>query len=234
MFQTFTMKPFALAALASLGLVLLPAPGHAASIFINGTKVDGVLANYKLTKCSASFDARGDLFLDCPGYNLSVEMDDAPVSRAAQAATPPPASGPASSADRTPSAPQPMPLPAKLSAQYVLFTSQSQVGATGFDVDVFINGVLAVRLKNEDVQAVEDVTRYLRQGENAVTFVARKKPSVRQIKALPNDFFEIQITEGSIDPATDSLIIKAGTGIKHRVTASEALDSTREFQLNVR
>lgn len=197
----------------SLALALPPASALAASIFVNGTQVDGALSNYKLEKCTASFDAQGDLHLDCPGYNFKVETEQglAPAPSAA--------------------APQQAAVKPKLSRQYVLFTSQSTIGATGFDVDVFINGVLAARLKNEDVQVIEDVTPHLRKGENTVTFVSRKKPSIRPVKAAPSDYYEVQIIEGAVDPATDTLRVKENSGIQYRVTAAETLDSTKEMKL---
>ncbi len=204
--------------LAALGaaLAFAPASAMAAAIFVNGTQVDGALSNYKLEKCTANFDARADLHLDCPGYNFKVETE--------QGLAPAPKAG-------APLPPQQMAVKPKLSRQYVLFSSQSQVGATGFDVDVFINGVLAARLKNEDAQVVEEVTQHLVKGENAITFVSRKKPNIRQVKAAPGDYYEIQIAEGTIDPAEDTLVIKANTGIQYRITAAETLDQTKEMKL---
>lgn len=205
----------ALTALAST-LAFLPAPALAASIFVNGTQVDGALSDYKLEKCTANFDKQGDLHLDCPGYNFKVETEEGMAQAPATA---------------TPLHPQQAAVKPKLSRQYVLFSSQSTIGATGFDVDVFINGVLAVRLKNEDVQVVEDVTPHLRKGENTVTFVARKKQLVRPVKADPGDYHEVQIAEGAVDPATDTLQVKQNSGIRYRVTAAETLDSTKEMKL---
>lgn len=208
MFHPFRNVSFALASC----LFFLPLPVLGASIFVNGTQVDGALSSYKLEKCTANFDARGDLHLDCPGYNFKIETEEGTAPTPAQQAAIRPKPG----------------------SQYVLFSSQSQIGATGFDVDVFINGALAVRLKNEDVQIVEEVTRHLHKGENTITFVARKKPSIRHVKASPSDHYEIQISEGSFDPVSNSLTIKAGTGIEYRITAAETVDNTKELKLVVR
>ena len=224
-------------------MLLLPAGAQAASIFVNGTQVDGALMGYKLEKCSATFDDKGDLYLNCPGYNFTFETEEgsAPASGEAK-----PAQAPAAkTTPDIPAATTPMPQgptaalppsqmaePPKLSAQYVLFSSQSEIGAAGFDIDVFINGVLAVRIKNDDVQVVEDVTKFMKKGENTVTFVARKKPSIRDVQSSKSDFIEIQIAEGAVDPATDSLVIKADTGIAYRVTAAEKQDSTKEMKIS--
>ena len=225
-------------------MLLLPAGAQAASIFVNGTQVDGALMGYKLEKCSATFDDKGDLYLDCPGYNFTFETEEG-NSAAAPANAAPAASAPAQASPAVPAATTPIPqgpaaalppsqlaVPPKLSAQYVLFSSQSEIGAAGFDIDVFINGVLAVRIKNDDVQVVEDVTKFMKKGENTVTFVARKKPSIRDVQAAKNDFIEIQITEGAVDPSTDSLVIKADTGITYRVTAAEKQDNTKEMKIS--
>ena len=223
-------------------MALLPAGAQAASIFVNGTQVDGALMGYKLEKCSATFDDKGDLYLNCPGYNFTFETEEGTSAAPASAQPAAPASPGTSD---IPAATTPIPqgptadlppsqqaAPPKLSAQYVLFSSQSEIGAAGFDIDVFINGVLAVRIKNDDVQVVEDVTKFMKKGENKVTFVARKKPSIRDVQVSKTDFIEIQITEGAVDPATDSLVIKADTGITYRVTAAEKQDTTKEMKIS--
>ncbi len=218
----------------AIALALMPASAFAASIFVNGTQVDGALSNYKLEKCTANFDAKGDLHLDCPGYNFQIETEEglAPAPKTAAPATSPAAPATEATAPATPGAPQAMVIKPKISNQYVLFSSQSTVGATGFDVDVFINGTLAARLKNDDAQIVEEVTEHLRKGENTVTFVARKQQAIREVKANPGDYYEIQISEGAIDPEADTLVIKAGTGIQWRITAAETLDNTKEMKLD--
>ena len=236
----------AASACAAVLLALAPVSSDAASIYVNGTQVDGALSDVTLEKCTAVFDAKGDLRLNCPGYNFTFADEDesAPAAAAekqasqpvstSQAAVPPkaPSAVPASAAEASPTQ---LAQPPALSAKYVLFSSQSEnIGAAGFDVDVFINGVIAVRLKNDDVQIVEDVTRFLKKGANSVTFVARKKPSIRDVQASSNDYIEIQIIEGSIDPATETLTVTAGTGITYRITAAEKADSTKEMKVTAR
>ena len=49
---------------------------------------------------------------------------------------------------------------------------------------------------------------------------------------MPCMDYEIQISEGAIDPVADTLVIKAGTGIQWRITAAETLDSTKEMKLD--
>lgn len=227
----------ALAAMAAATCLVAAAPmAHAVSIFVNGTQVDGALADYTMEKCTAKFDGQGDLYLNCPGYNLSLEdptlAAQAPTGAPAQSGTAVPASTDGLK-DKAPVqqtiAPRPM-------GKYVLFTSQNEqhIGEAGFDVDVFINGVLAVRVKNDDIQVVEDLTSKMKKGDNTVTFVARKVATVRTAGPSPDAFIEIQISEGGVDPATETLTITQGTGVTYRITGAELADSTKEMKVVAR
>src|SRR5436305_4388618 len=125
-----------------------------ASVFLNGVNIDG-LRSQSFEKCrSVKIDDRGDLHLDCPGYQ--VEAQAAPT-------TPPPPVV-------TAGAPG-----AAISKHYFLVTDQTDGAAAQYDVDLFVNSKWIRTLKRGDSQIVLEITRYLQPGPNKVLFAATKQ-----------------------------------------------------------
>jgi hypothetical protein len=73
----------ALAATA-LALVggLVPSSSARATVFLNGVEIDGVGLNQKLEKCTVTFDGKGNVLIDAPGYNVQALNATAPVAAA--------------------------------------------------------------------------------------------------------------------------------------------------------
>ena len=106
-----------------------------ASVFLNGVNIDG-LRSQSFEKCrSIKIDDRGDVHLDCPGYQ--VEAQAAP-------ATPPPPVVAAAMAGP----------PAAISKHYFLVTDQTDGAAAQYDVDVFVNSKWIRKVKSGDAQIV--------------------------------------------------------------------------------
>ena len=91
-----------------------------ASVFLNGVNID-TLRSQKFEKCNAvRIDDRGDVHLDCPGYQVEAQ------------AAPAPAQVPAA-------------LAAAITRRYWLVTEENDGAATQYEVDVFVNGVQVLR-----------------------------------------------------------------------------------------
>jgi hypothetical protein len=58
----------ATAALAFAGL--LGASSARATVFLNGVEIDGAGLTQKLEKCTVTFDGKGNVLIDAPGYNV--------------------------------------------------------------------------------------------------------------------------------------------------------------------
>lgn len=195
-----------------LAALTLPAQAFAVSVFVNGTRVDG-LANTKIDKCAVEFDAKGNVQLNCPGYAVKVEGGSS-ASSGGTALT---------DDDSTPVT--------QITRKYFLVTEQAERGMSEFDIEMYVNSKFIRKLKNEDEQIVTDITKHLLPGKNAVTFIARKKPSEKRLSFSKEHFFRVIIGEGN--DAGDRVMIDNAV-LTFEKTAADAADSTQEFTLVAR
>ncbi|HCF56565.1 MAG TPA: hypothetical protein DFS52_01030 [Myxococcales bacterium] len=191
----------------ALAIALLPSQVLAASVYLNGTKVDGILVGQKMEKCNVEFDAKGDVRLDCPGIAIKVEGAQASAPAAEEAAA------------------------AQLTKKYFLVTEQAVRGATEFDIEVYVNSKFVRRCKSEDEQYVGEITEHLVPGKNKVMFVARKKAGATRRSFSPEHFFRVIIGEGN---ASGDRVMIDDAVITFEKTAAEAADSSKELSLVTR
>jgi len=132
--------------LFGVAFFLWPAAVIAGSIYLNGVKIDGV-TNQKFEKCSVTIDARGDVFIEAPGYAVQ-GAQTAPATPAREAPT--------------------------IGQRYFLVKTESQPGQTQYDIDIYINSVWFKKLRSDGEQLVLDITDKLRPGPNVLHFAASK------------------------------------------------------------
>src|SRR5205807_55714 len=97
-----------------------------ASVFLNGVNIDG-LRSQAFEKCkSVKIDDRGDVHLECPGYQVEAQ------------ATPPPPVVAAATAGAL----------GAITKHYFLVTDQSDGAAAQYDVDVFVNSKWVRKVKS--------------------------------------------------------------------------------------
>src|SRR5437764_2546480 len=100
-----------------------------ASVFLNGVNID-TLRSQKFEKCAAvRIDDRGDVHLDCPGYQVE-----------AQAVAPAPAA-----------------VAAAITRRYWLVTEEKDGAATQYEVDVFVNGKWLRKIKAGEPQVALEI-----------------------------------------------------------------------------
>lgn len=186
--------------------LLLPMSAFAGSVFVNGVNVDG-LANQTFEKVTVKLDEKGNVLIDAPGYNVQK------VSGAPEA--------------------PPVRELATITKHYILVTEQTQLGATEFDIDLFVNGKLVRTMHSGDDQIVSEVTKYLRPGKNAVMFQAKKHLSnAQQPKSVSRaHVFRVIIGEGEM--GTDQVLIENPI-VKFERTAADMADAVQEFTLTTR
>src|SRR5438045_1247520 len=146
-----------------------------ASVYLNGVNIDG-LRGQKFEKCKAvRIDDRGDVYLDCPGYQV-----EQPAAAAA------------------PSVPAPL-IPSAVAAamikRYWLVSEEKDSASAQYDVDVFVNARFIRKIKAGEPQVVLEITKYLRPGTNKVLFAATKRPGERK-SASPASFLKLVVGEG--------------------------------------
>jgi len=205
------MKALRMVALILAGV--LPATAMGGSVFLNGTKVDG-LTSTKIDKCAVEFDAKANVLLNCPGYSVKVEGGG-------------PATGPGPGPDKKDDAPP----PAQITRHYFLVTEQAQVGVADYDYELFINNKFVRKIRNEEEQIVTEVTKHLQPGKNTVTFVARKRQGKERKSFSPQHFYRVIIGEGAA--GGDKVMIEDAI-VTFQKTAADTDDTTQEYTLNAR
>src|ERR1700682_3221309 len=138
-----------------------------ASVYLNGVNIDG-LRGQKFEKCKAvRIDDRGDVYLECPGYQ---------VEQPAAAAPPAPA-------PLIPSA-----VAAAMTKRYWLVSEEKDSASTQYDVDVFVNARFIRKIKAGEPQVVLEITRHLHPGANKVLFAASRRAEAGRKSASPASF----------------------------------------------
>jgi hypothetical protein len=155
-----------------------------AALFLNGVNIDGVRGQ-TFEKCrTVRIDERGDVHLDCPGYQVegaAAPAKGAPAA-AAPAAQPAPAAAPAT--------------PGVITKRYFLVTEQNEQGAAQYDLDLFINSKWVRKFRAGEDQVVMELTKLLQPGTNKLIFAATKHLEAGRRSASPSTFIRVVVGEG--------------------------------------
>jgi hypothetical protein len=203
------IRPASLFVLAAL---MVPATALAASVYLNGVRIDGV-TNQKFEKATVRIDEKGDVHISAPGYAVRVETPPA----AAAPATPPPAPAPEA--------------PPTLTRRYWLVTEQSVPGMAEYDIDLYINSKWIRKLRNNEEQIITEVTRYLQPGKNTVLFSAHKVVVGSPKSYSPQHYFKVIIGEGNVGGAN---VMIDNPIVRFQRTAADTKDVSEEFTLTTR
>jgi hypothetical protein len=139
-------------------LLALALNANAATLYVNGTPVDG-LRNFEFTNVSVEVDENGDVFIIAPQYNVSLgdqaEAKNKKKRKNKDVTTPPAPSGDGE-------------VPAN---RWWLISEDNDT--SGHVVDVTVNGTVITTFKSGGKQLIMDVGPYLNMGENTLDFVSR-------------------------------------------------------------
>lgn len=178
----------------------------AGSIYLNGTRIDGV-ANQKFEKCTVTIDDKGDVYINAPGYAVQ-----------GQAGTPAPK-------------PKPVVMPSVSTTRYWLVKEENYPGKTQYDVDIYINSVWFKRIRSNNEQVVQEITKYLRAGSNVIHFAATKNIGQQRKSFSPQVYMLIIIGEGNI--GGNNVMIENPL-IQYKRTANETQNFNDEFTISVK
>jgi hypothetical protein len=182
-----------------------------ASTFLNGVNIDG-LRSQSFEKCkTVKIDDRGDVYMDCPGY----EVKEAPAPAAAL---------PPAIAASIPVAP-----PAAITKHYWL-VSEEKAGAQ-YDLDVFVNAKWLRKIKGGEPQIVLEVTKYLHPGANKILFAATKRMEGARSNVSPASFLKVTVGEGE---AGGNTVMIDNPLVECKRTAAETDNVNEEFSLQAR
>lgn len=130
--------------LVAVGL-LMASPAIAAEVYFNGVRVTG-LKNQSFEGCTVRFDAKGDVHVTAKGYTVKT----------------------ADKATDTGNKKSP------LSNHYFLVSAGKKPQMAQYDVDVFVNGKWARKIRSSEEQVVFEITSHLKKGNNVINFSATK------------------------------------------------------------
>lgn len=190
-----------------IALTLASLPALAAEVFVNGVNVDG-LTNHTFEKVTVRLDEKGNVQIEAPGYSVKKVT----ISGAEKA---------------------PVKAPETMTQKYFLVTEQTQLGATEYEVDLFLNGKFFRTVKSTDEQLVMDVTKHLRFGTNQIIVQAKKRyadPSAPKSSSRGH-VFRVIIGEGSTTQEQVTIEKQLVTFVR---TAADTADVTQEFSFTTR
>ncbi len=175
----------------------------AGSIFLNGTRIDGV-TNQKFEKCTVTIDAKGNVLIDAPGYAVGGDATKGQTSTAN--------------------------VPAAASKRYWLIKEENYPGKTQYDIDIYINSVWFKRIHSDDEQVVQEITKYLRPGSNVIHFAAAKNIGKQRKSFSKQVYMRIIIGEGNI--GGNNVMIENPL-VQYTRTADETQNFNDEFTISV-
>ena len=178
----------------------------AGSIYLNGTRIDGVTSQ-KFEKCTVTIDDKGDVYIHAPGYAVH-----------GQASTPAPKT-------------KTVVVPSGSTNRYWLVKDENYPGKTQYDVDIYINSVWFKRVRSNKEQVVQEITKYLRAGSNVVHFAATKNIGQQRKSFSPQVYMRIIIGEGNI--GGNNVMIENPL-IQYKRTANETQNFNDEFTISVK
>jgi hypothetical protein len=194
-----------------VAVLLLAGTALAGSIYLNGVRIDGV-ANQKFEKCTVTIDAKGDVYIDAPGY-------------AAQGVQP--SSAAASPVQATTAAFS----PGGITQRYWLVKEENYPGKTQYDIDIFINSVWFKRVRSDTEQVVLEITKNLRPGPNVIHFAATKNIAEQRKSFSPQVYLRLIVGEGNIGGKN---VMIENPLIQYKRTAEEVQNFNDEFTVTAR
>ena len=179
------------------------------AVYLNGVNIDG-LRSQKFEKCkTVRIDDRGDVFLECPGYQVQ--------QQAVPALAPAPL---------VPSA-----VAAAMTKRYWLVTEDKDGALAQYEVDVFVNSKFVRKIRAGEPQVVLEITRYLHPGGNKVLFAATKRAEGGRKSASPASFLKLVVGEGNEGGNTVTI---DNPLIESKRTAAETDNVNEEFTIQGR
>lgn len=126
--------------------VSIASPAAAVEVYFNGVRVTG-LKSQSFEGCTVRFDAKGNVHVTAKGYTVKT----------------------ADKGDETTGGKKGV-----LSNHYFLVSAGKKPQMAQYDVDVFVNGKWARKIRSSEEQVVFEITNHLKKGKNVINFSATK------------------------------------------------------------
>ncbi|HUJ28000.1 MAG TPA: hypothetical protein VLW85_18390 [Myxococcales bacterium] len=180
-----------------------------ASTFLNGVNID-TLRGQTFEKCkTVKIDDRGDVYLDCPGYQVQQQNPGTP-----------------------PAAPVvPAAVATAITKHYWMVSEDANSAQAQYDLDVFINSKWIRKIKAGEGQIVVEITKYLQPGPNKVLFAATKHMEAGRKSASAAAYVKVVVGEGE---AGGNTVMIDNPLVECKRTAAETDNVNEEFTIQGR
>jgi hypothetical protein len=204
-------------------LLAIASLAQAGAVYLNGVRADE-LPEATITNATIRVDAEGNLWIEAPGYTVTVREQGDPrpparslpsaAVRAPQPSAPSVVSAPAPTSPVVSNPPPPAPSPSPSSGWWLVVEDAASVGHV---VDVIVNGNRVYRVQSGAAQAALDLGPYVRSGSNSVVieprggapvsgtlrmYVGRATPvASARVPTLRLDVADVRYARGPSDPA---------------------------------
>lgn len=138
----------------------------ARKVFLNGVRIDGI-TNQTFHKVKVHIDTNGDIHISGKQYKVQVS-GQTPPARPVNPPTPP------TQTDPPPQQPT-LPVGERPSDGYIVVIQRSGAQASGYSLQLIINGQKARKVDINTEQDVVKVTRFLKKGHNEIIVEAYKE-----------------------------------------------------------
>ena len=189
----------------TLLLVLLlwaPAVTWAGSVYLNGTRIDGV-RNQEFKNCTVKIDKNGNIHITAKGYSIKGrQKKEQKVPSVVDIGAPP-------------------------TKRYFLVTKREGGPGVRYEVDVYVGAKWIRKLLNEEENIFLEITKYLKQGSNKIRLVARKQKGSEKAGSS-DDYMRVIIGVGESEGREVVLNRKL---LDYRRTGAETGDYTDVYDI---
>jgi hypothetical protein len=187
-----------------------------ASVFLNGVNIDS-LRSQSFEKCkTVKIDERGDVHLDCPGYQVETQQPQAAPLVPSAPSAPPVVQAAVSSA---------------ITKHYWLVSEDANSALAQYDLDVFVNSKWIRKIKAGEPQIVLEISKYMTVGPNKILFAATKHVEAGRKSTSPASFVKIVVGEGEVGGST---VMIDNPLVECKRTAAETDNVNEEFTIQGR
>ncbi|MCA9544193.1 MAG: hypothetical protein KC613_07370 [Myxococcales bacterium] len=213
--------------LLCLVAALWATPAHAVEVFVNGVKVTEALVDTTLDVTQVRFDAKGNVFIEAPGYKIEVAGGGgpaAPVGVGAPAVPTPPVGVPTPGAGAAMAPAEPA---VTLPATWLVVN----VPVRGhYKLHVTANGQPVADLAPDQPQYVADIASKLQAGANDVTVQFLPVPSA-PATATPVEAVTVMVGQGEQGADGTLTISKLLGTVKHTTGRLSAEQHSIKFNV---
>jgi hypothetical protein len=182
-------------------LVLLEGSANAVEIYLNGVRATG-LKNQTLQNCTVTFDALGNIQIVAKGYAIKkVEGETGSAN------------------------------PSGARGKYFLVSTFNRQGFAQYDVDVYLNGKWARKIRNGEGQVIMDISKLLPSGRVSVLFAATKNLGGKaRLSTSSTDYLQVLVGEGTAGGGTVNI---TRTLAEFKATADKVVNHNQESLLKI-